>query len=238
MARLTATAEPRTLKTEAGRFDDRHRPCRRLPRRRLDDRDRRAPAGLHRLAGHPAVHQGWLSRSRRSCRQPGIRWPTAPAFGLLPFIGGTLAVTVGALLISTPLSVGLAVFLSEVAPHWARAIVQPALEIFVGIPSVVWGWLGLTILVPFLADTFHGQIALSLPVVGTVFSMPGLPDRLLLDGRRAGALGHGPADHHERLVRRLPGGPAGASDRIAGPGNDSLADDPAHPHPGGAVGRS
>jgi phosphate transport system permease protein len=94
-------------------------------------------------------------------------------FGLLPFIAGTLFVTAVALMISTPLSVGLALFLSEVAPQWARAIVQPALEIFVGIPSVVWGWLGITILVPWLSDTFHDKIALSLPIVGTVFSMPG-----------------------------------------------------------------
>ncbi len=96
-----------------------------------------------------------------------------PQFGLLPFIAGTVFVTGVALAISTPLSVGLALFLSEVAPHWARAIVQPALEIFVGIPSVVWGWLGITILVPFLADTFHGKIALDLPIFGQVFSMPG-----------------------------------------------------------------
>jgi phosphate transport system permease protein len=96
-----------------------------------------------------------------------------PEFGLLPFIAGTVAVTGVALLISTPLSVGLALFLSEVAPQWARAIVQPALEIFVGIPSVVWGWLGITILVPFLADVSPHQIVVSLPVVGQVFSMPG-----------------------------------------------------------------
>jgi phosphate transport system permease protein len=94
-------------------------------------------------------------------------------FGLLPFIAGTVLVTAVALLISTPLSVGLALFLSEVAPGWARAIVQPALEIFVGIPSVVWGWLGITILVPFLSDTFHHDLALSLPVVGEVFRAPG-----------------------------------------------------------------
>jgi phosphate transport system permease protein len=96
-----------------------------------------------------------------------------PQFGILPFIAGTFFVTAVALLISTPLSVGLAMFLSEVAPYWARAIVQPALEIFVGIPSVVWGWLGITILVPFLADTFPRKIALDLPLVGQVYSMPG-----------------------------------------------------------------
>jgi phosphate transport system permease protein len=96
-----------------------------------------------------------------------------PQFGLLPFILGTIVVTAGALLISTPLSVGVALFLSEVAPQWAKSIVQPALEIFVGIPSVVWGWLGITVLVPWLAATFNGPIAISLPFVGTVFSMPG-----------------------------------------------------------------
>jgi phosphate transport system permease protein len=95
------------------------------------------------------------------------------SFGLLPFIAGTVFVTAGALLISTPLSVGLALFLSEVAPKWARAIVQPALEIFVGIPSVVWGWLGITILVPFLADTFHSDFVIGLPVVGNLFTIPG-----------------------------------------------------------------
>jgi phosphate transport system permease protein len=94
-------------------------------------------------------------------------------FGLLPFIAGTVFVTVVALLISTPLSVGVALFLSEVAPRWARAIVQPALEIFVGIPSVVWGWLGITILVPYLSSTFGHKIVISLPIVGQVFSMPG-----------------------------------------------------------------
>jgi phosphate transport system permease protein len=96
-----------------------------------------------------------------------------PQFGLLPFIAGTVCVTAAALLISTPLSVGLALFLSEVAPGWARSIVQPALEVFVGIPSVVWGWLGITILVPFLSDTFGHTITISLPVLGQVFSMPG-----------------------------------------------------------------
>ncbi|HEY5487672.1 MAG TPA: phosphate ABC transporter permease subunit PstC [Candidatus Limnocylindrales bacterium] len=97
----------------------------------------------------------------------------ATNFGLLPFVAATVLVTAVALLISTPLSVGLAVFLSEVAPNWARAIVQPALEIFVGIPSVVWGWLGITILVPFLAHTFHGNAIIGLPVVGQIFSIPG-----------------------------------------------------------------
>jgi len=75
-------------------------------------------------------------------------------FGLLPFLAGTIAVTGVAIVIATPMSVGLALFLSEVAPNWARRIVQPSLEMFVGIPSVVYGWIGLTVLVPWLRSSF------------------------------------------------------------------------------------
>jgi phosphate transport system permease protein len=59
-----------------------------------------------------------------------------------------------AAVIATPLSVGLALFMAEVAPRWARSITQPSMEVFVGIPSVVYGWLGITILVPFLRENF------------------------------------------------------------------------------------
>ena len=81
---------------------------------------------------------------------------TPPHYGILPFIAGTLAVMVVAAIISTPLSIGLALFMAEVAPRWARSIAQPAMEVFVGIPSVVYGWLGITVLVPFLRTNLHG----------------------------------------------------------------------------------
>jgi phosphate transport system permease protein len=77
-------------------------------------------------------------------------------FGVLPFIIGTVGVMVVAAIIAAPLSIGLAVFISEVAPGWARSITRPAMEVFVGIPSVVYGFLGLTILVPFLRTNFRG----------------------------------------------------------------------------------
>ena len=84
--------------------------------------------------------------------------PTSPPtnYGLLPFIFGTVGLMALAASIATPLSIGLALFMSEIAPSWARRITQPALEVFVGIPSVVWGWLGLTTLVPFLRQDLSG----------------------------------------------------------------------------------
>src|SRR4029079_6384295 len=63
--------------------------------------------------------------------------PSTDQFGILPFILGTIGVMVVAAIIATPLSVGLALFIAEVAPTWARNIIRPAMEIFVGIPSVV-----------------------------------------------------------------------------------------------------
>ena len=111
--------------------------------------------------------------------------PTAsPAkFGILPFLAGTAGVTAVAAIISTPLSVGLAIFMSEIAPRWAKNIAQPAMEVFVGIPSVVWGWLGITILVPFLRTNFNwagfhlgfswlaGSLVLSLMILPTITSI-------------------------------------------------------------------
>jgi phosphate transport system permease protein len=108
---------------------------------------------------------------------------TNPTFGLLPFIAGTVGVMVVAAIISTPLSVGLALFMAEVAPRWARSITQPAMEVFVGIPSVVWGLLGLTVLVPFLRQNFRGigftfgfswlagSLVLSLMILPTITSI-------------------------------------------------------------------
>jgi phosphate transport system permease protein len=104
-------------------------------------------------------------------------------WGLLPFIAGTLAVTVVAILIATPLAIGLALFLSEVAPGWARRIVQPSLEMFVGIPSVVYGWIGLTVLVPWLRANlgwfgfetgfswFAGSLVLTVMILPTITSV-------------------------------------------------------------------
>jgi phosphate transport system permease protein len=106
--------------------------------------------------------------------------PTSPSttYGLLPFIAGTLAVMALGAAIATPLSVALAVFMAEVAPRWARSITQPAMEVFVGIPSVVYGWLGLTVLVPFLRTNGQGlgfSVGFSLFAGGLVLSLMILP---------------------------------------------------------------
>jgi phosphate ABC transporter permease protein PstC len=77
--------------------------------------------------------------------------PDKGQFGMLPFLVGTLLSTMGGLLIGAPLGIGTAVFLDQVAPSRMAKVIQRGVELLAGIPSVVIGWFGLIILVPFIA---------------------------------------------------------------------------------------
>jgi phosphate transport system permease protein len=81
----------------------------------------------------------------------GMEWrPLAepPKFGILTMIVGSLVVTALSLLFAIPLGIGCAVLLSEVAPRRVQEIIRPAVELLVGIPSVVYGLVGMTLVVP------------------------------------------------------------------------------------------
>lgn len=93
-----------------------------------------------------------------------------PLVGALIFIIGSLAVSSIALLLSTPLSIATAIFMAEISPNLGRKLLQPAIEIFVGIPSVVYGWVGLSVLVPFIRKSFGG-LGFSLLAGGLVLAI-------------------------------------------------------------------
>jgi phosphate transport system permease protein len=78
--------------------------------------------------------------------------PVAGEFGALPFIWGTLYSSILALLIATPISLGIAVFLSEVCPDWLRTLLIFLTELLAAIPSVVYGLWGIFVLVPLVRD--------------------------------------------------------------------------------------
>lgn len=83
----------------------------------------------------------------------GVKWaPSRGHFGLLPMIAGTAVVTVGALVIGLPLGLAGAITLAELAPLKARQILKPMIELLAGIPSVVYGFIGMEILVPFIRE--------------------------------------------------------------------------------------
>ncbi|QHZ47675.1 phosphate ABC transporter permease subunit PstC [Bacillus sp. NSP9.1] len=103
-----------------------------------------------------------------------------PKYGALPFIIGSFSVTLLASLIAAPLGIGGAIFMTEIAPSWGRKVLQPVIELLVGIPSVVYGFIGLTVLVPFIGQfkasgsghsLLAGTIVLSVMILPTVTSI-------------------------------------------------------------------
>ena len=89
----------------------------------------------------------------------GTSWrPGREEYGTVPLITGTLLVTIGAILFAVPVGVGSAIFISEVAPKRWRATLKSVSEVFAGIPSVIYGFFGLTFLVPLLRDLFPEQL--------------------------------------------------------------------------------
>lgn len=78
-----------------------------------------------------------------------VRWyPIEEYFGILPLLGGSLVVTIGAGLVAVPVGIGTAIFISEVAPRWLREVLKPLVEMLGGLPSVVLGFMGILILSP------------------------------------------------------------------------------------------
>ncbi|HTO16863.1 MAG TPA: phosphate ABC transporter permease subunit PstC [Edaphocola sp.] len=109
----------------------------------------------------------------------GKEWmPTAtpaPLFGVLPLILGTLLVSIVAILIALPLGLGVAIYLSELASERIRKTLKPLIELLAGIPSVVYGFFGLVVIVPLVQKTFNlpiGETALTGSVILAIMALP------------------------------------------------------------------
>ncbi len=95
--------------------------------------------------------------------------------GAAVFIWGSILTCTVALIISVPFSLSTAIFMTKISPTLGEKVIRPAVEIFVGIPSVVYGWVGLVVLVPFLQKIFnlpHGQSVLAASIVLSVMIYP------------------------------------------------------------------
>lgn len=111
----------------------------------------------------------------------GTRWyPTFDLFGTLPLLLGSVLVTVIAMVIALPLGVATAIFVREVAPSWAREVLKPMIEVLAGIPSVVLGFFGMTLIAPVVRETlevptgltaFTGALILAYMALPTIISV-------------------------------------------------------------------
>jgi phosphate transport system permease protein len=111
----------------------------------------------------------------------GDRWyPIENYFGLLPLIVGSFIVTAGAAIISIPVGIATAIYISEIAPRWVREIFKPFIEVLAGLPSVLLGFLGILVLVSYLRNILNlptglvaiaGSILLGLLAIPTIVSV-------------------------------------------------------------------
>ena len=96
-------------------------------------------------------------------------------FGLLPLFLGSLLVTAGAILFAVPIGIASAIYIAEIAPPKLAEILKPFIEILAGIPSVVFGFFGLVVLVPLMQNTFNlptGQTALTGSIMLGIMALP------------------------------------------------------------------
>lgn len=119
--------------------------------------------------------------------------------GALVFIVGSLAVTAFALLVGGPIGLAVGVFFAELAPPRVASIFKPAIEVLVGIPSVVYGFIGLTLLVPLIRNVtgspgfglLAAGIVLAVMILPTIVSLSEDAMRAVPDSYREGSLALG-----------------------------------------------
>ena len=94
----------------------------------------------------------------------GSTWrPSNGLYGILPFILGSLYVTAGAIIIGVPIGVLAAVFMARFCPRSLYRVLKPAINLMAGIPSIVYGFFGMVIIVPAISGILAEQAAISLP---------------------------------------------------------------------------
>jgi len=105
----------------------------------------------------------------------GANWSTsAGEFSLVAMIWGTVLTTLVAVVVAAPFGIAGALFISEIAPEWLKSFVKPSVEILAGIPSIVYGFIGFTILNPYVGDLFSVSPG-SLFLIGLVIGLMALP---------------------------------------------------------------
>lgn len=104
----------------------------------------------------------------------GTEWaPDRQLYGLLPAIVGSCYVTAIALGLGIPLGIGCAIFMAEISPDWMAKVIRPSVNLLAGIPSVIYGFFGLVVLVPFLGQLslLAGGLILTIMILPTVISI-------------------------------------------------------------------
>lgn len=132
--------------------------------------------------------------------------PGNDLYGIYPMILGSIYVTAGAILVGVPIGILTAVFMSKFCPRVLYKITKPAVDLLAGIPSVVYGFFGIVVLVPFVRDNFDGNgnsiftasLLLGIMILPTIIGVAESAINAVPDSYYEGALALGAT--HERSV--------------------------------------
>lgn len=137
----------------------------------------------------------------------GTTWrPSNDLYGILPFILGSLYVTAGAIIIGVPIGIFAAVFMAKFCPKPLYKVLKPAINLMAGIPSIVYGFFGMVIIVPAVRGIFGGtgsniltaSILLGMMILPTIINLSESAIRAVPSSYYEGALALGAT--HERSV--------------------------------------
>lgn len=137
----------------------------------------------------------------------GMLWkPLEGFYGILPMIVGSIYVTAGGVIVGVPVGILCAIFMARFCPHKLYKLLKPAIELLAGVPSIVYGFFGLVMLVPMMRNIFGGSgkgiltasIMLGIMILPTIIGVAESAIRAVPESYYEGALGLGAT--HERAV--------------------------------------
>lgn len=151
----------------------------------------------------------------------GQKWkPSNEIFGILPMIMGSIWVTLGAMVIGLPIGILTAVFLARFSPKWLYRLLKPAIELLAGIPSVIYGFFGLVVLVPMIREIFSdsgttgdtmltAMLLLGMMILPTVINVSEAAIRAVPESYYEGALALGATKERSVFFALLPAAKSG-----------------------------
>ena len=142
---------------------------------------------------------------------------TPAVFGILPMILGSIYITAGAIIVGVPIGVLTAVFMAKVCPKRVYKILKPAVELLAGIPSIVYGFFGLIVIVPIVRQLTGGtgssiltaSILLGIMILPTIIGVSEAAIRAVPDSYYEGALALGASHYRSVFFAVLPAAKSG-----------------------------
>lgn len=140
----------------------------------------------------------------------GREWkPGNNIFGIFPMIVGSIYVTVGAIIVGVPIGILTAVFMAKFCDSRLYKIIKPAINLLAGIPSIIYGFFGLWVIVPFIRDVFGGSgknvltasLLLGIMILPTIINISETALRAVPESYYEGAVALG--ETHEKSVFRV-----------------------------------